>query len=435
MLTSTTVHNYEVGELLGSGGMGEIRIARHASGRIVAIKKVRNTLSLDPAACERLTCEAQMLRLVDHPNVVSMLDVGTDQDGQPYLVMSRAFGTPLDVVVSQLGALSRNRVSAIVSQLLGGLAAIHDAGVIHADLTARNVLLDEIDRVTIIDFGLARNKHSTPTADDICAGTPAYMAPELFAGTPPSIAADIYAAGVIVYELLTGSPPLAPDLPHMLLWSLRVHEASEAPSLHAPARSISPALDAVLLRALARDPAERFATARELAEALAAALAAWQPIHDEVTAVFVLGAPSRAHLVQTVPAVPVAPELVTLIGLRSWERVITDALEVAAERIALHDVAGAVKELEDALARLLAPSHIEVAAPVLGTAWRIETVLAALYQRTGKTEHANRMARTAQQHALLTDCPVAKARTAMLITQLGLGRTRVARGSGQGPLR
>src|ERR1700691_5984516 len=109
--------------------MGEIRLARHTSGRIVAIKKVRKTLSLDPAVCEQLTHEAQMLHLVDHPNVVSALDVGTDVDGRPYLVMSRAFGPPLDAVIAQVGAFSRNRVSAIVAQLLGGLIAIHDAGV------------------------------------------------------------------------------------------------------------------------------------------------------------------------------------------------------------------------------------------------------------------------------------------------------------------
>ena len=429
------VHNYEVGEVLGRGGMGEIRIARHqTSGRIVAIKKVRNTLSLDPAVCERLTSEAQMLRLVDHPNVVSALDVGTDEDGQPYLVMSRAFGTPLDEVIAQLGAFSRNRISAIVSQLLGGLIAIHDAGVIHADLKASNVLLDEIDRVTIIDFGLARSAPCAPTGDEVCAGTPAYMAPELFAGSPPSIAADIFAAGVIIYELLTGSPPLAPHLPPMLMWSLRVHEAAELPSLHAPERGISPALDAVLVRALAREPEDRFATVRELAEALALALAAWEPIHAEVTAVFVLGAPSRANLVQTVPAVLPSPEPTTLVHVRSWERVITDALEVAAEHIAQRDVPRAVKELEDALLRLLTPSAVELAAPLAGTAWRIETVLAALYQSTGKKEHASRMARTAQQHALLTGCPVAKERTSALLAQLGLGR-RMARGSGQAPLR
>jgi hypothetical protein len=356
------VHNEEVGESLGRGRLGKTRIAR---------------------------------RLVDHPNVVSA-----------DLVTFSAFGTPLDAVVAQVGAFSRNRISAITSQLLGGLIAIHQSGAVHADLKASSVLLDAIDWVTIVDFGSAR---CTPCGDDnVYAGTPAYMAPELFAASPPSIAADIYAAGVIVYELLTGSPPLAPDLPPMLMWSLRVHEAAEAPSLHAPARDISAALDAVLLRALARDPDERFATVRDFADALAGALAAWEPIHDEVTGVFVLPSPEPASL-------------------------ITDALEVAAERLALRDVAGAVKELEAALVRLLAPS--EVAAPVIGTAWRIETVLAALYQSTGKTEHAGRMARTAQQHARLTDCPLAEARTTMLLAQLGLGPTRVARGSGQAPLR
>jgi serine/threonine protein kinase len=428
------VDNYEVGEVLGRGGMGEIRIARHTSGRIVAIKKVRKTLSLDPAVCERLTCEAQMLRLVDHPNVVSALDVGTDIDGQPYLVMSRAYGTPLDAVIAQVGAFSRNRISAIASQLLGGLIAIHDAGVIHGDLKASNVLLDEIDRITIIDFGLARNAPCAPTGNEVC-GTPAYMAPELFSGGPPSVAADIFAAGVIVYELLTGGPPLATYLPPMLMWSLRVHEPAEVPSLRAPDRSISVALDEVLSRALARDPGDRFATARELADTLAVALAAWHPIHPEVTGAFQLGAPTLANLAQTKPALPLSPEPGTLVHSRSWDRVISEALAGAAGQLAGRDVGGAVKALEDALDRLLAPAAADVTPSVVGTAWRIETVLAALYQYVGKKEHASRMARMAQQHALSTRCPVAKERTDALIARLGLGRTRLARGSRQAPLR
>jgi serine/threonine protein kinase len=349
-------------------------------------------------------------------------------------VMSRAYGTPLDAVIAQVGAFSRNRISAIASQLLGGLIAIHDAGVIHGDLKASNVLLDEIDRITIIDFGLARSAPCAPTGNEVC-GTPAYMAPELFGGGPPSVAADIFAAGVIVYELLTGGPPLATHLPPMLMWSLRVHEPAEVPSLRAPDRSISVALDEVLSRALARDPGDRFATARELADTLAVALAAWHPIHSQVTGAFQLGAPTRANLAQTKPALLLAPDPGTLVHSRSWDRVISAALDGAAEQLAGRDVGGAVKALEHALERLLAPAAADITPSVVGTAWRIETVLAALYQHVGKKEQASQMARMAQQHALSTGCPVAKERTDALIARLGLGRTRIARGSRQAPLR
>jgi tRNA A-37 threonylcarbamoyl transferase component Bud32 len=425
--------DYDVGELLGRGGMGEIRIARHTSGRIVAIKKVRKTLSLDRTVCQRLTHEAQMLRLVDHPNVVSALDIGTDVDGQPYLVMSRAFGTPLDAVIAQVGAFSRNRISAIASQLFSGLIAIHEAAVVHGDLKASNILLDEIDRITIIDFGLARSAPCAPSNDAVC-GTPAYMAPELFGGSPPSVAADIFAVGVIMYELLTGSPPLAAHLPPLLMWSLRVHEPAELASLHAPDRSISTELDNVLVCALARDPDDRFATVRELADALAVALAAWEPIHPEVTGVYQLGGPTRANLAPTKAALLFSPGPGTLVQARSRDRVITDALEGAAERMGGRDVGGAVKELEDALEQLLAATPEATPAEV-GTEWRVETVLAALYHSIGKKEHGSRMARMAQQHALSTRCPVAKERTDALIARLGLGRTRIARGSRQAPLR
>ena len=102
----------------------------------------------------------------------------------------------------------RERITGITSQLFDGLIAIHDAGVIHADLKASNILIDELDRVTIIDFGLARVAHDPLTDDEIFGGTPAYMAPELLAGNAPTAASDIYAAGVVLYELLAGSSPL-----------------------------------------------------------------------------------------------------------------------------------------------------------------------------------------------------------------------------------
>ena len=170
------VDEYELGRLLGRGGMGEVHIARDRAGRFVAIKKVRKTLSLDPVLCERLSLEARLLGRIDHPNVVRVLDGGV-ANGQPFMVMSRAFGTPLDAVLAECSPLSRERITGITSQLFAGLIAIHAAGVVHADLKSSNILIDELDRVTIIDFGLARIAHDPLSDDEIFGGTPAYMSP------------------------------------------------------------------------------------------------------------------------------------------------------------------------------------------------------------------------------------------------------------------
>ena len=408
--------------------MGEVHIARHKSGRLVAIKKVRKTLSLDPALCERLSLEAKILRRIDHPNVVSVLDGGIDSSGQPFLVMSRAFGTPLDIAISDAGTFSRNRITAIMSQLLDGLTAIHEAGVIHADLKSSNVLIDELDRVTIIDFGLARVAAADANDDEIFGGTPAYMAPELLGGGSPSIAADIYAAGVIVYEMLTGSAPLARNLSAIVMLQLRMHEPAELASKRAPNRGITPAIDAVLARALARKPEERFATVRDLADALAVTLAAWVPTLEDAPTIYKTRAPSPANLAQTLTALV---DEATLPANRA-EVVISRALGEITNLVASRDIIGAVRVLEDALAKLIpADATVQIAAE----AWRLETVLAALYQSLGKKDHANRLARVAYQHAQRSGNKVAEARTSALILQLSSEQTRIARGSRQVPLR
>ena len=417
--------NYKVGDLLGRGGMGEVRLARSQSGRLVAIKHVRKTLNLDPQLCIRLTEEAHILSRIAHPNVVQVLDGGVGADGQPFIVMARAYGTPLDIAITRTGAFSRERITGILGQVFEGLAAIHDAGIIHADLKSSNILIDELDRATIIDFGLARIAAKI-AIDDVFAGTPAYMAPEQLSGGPPSISGDIFAAGVITYELLTGSPPLPRDMQPMVLLAKRLHESAEPPSRRAPERAITPALDNVLARALSRDVAARFSSIRDMADAMSEALAAWEPgVH---------GVRSRGleHLAPTVELVaPIetsAPtnEQLTKLRVNRDDRVITEALAKASAAVAQRDVAAAVGVLEGALHKLVPTSPLETIAP---EAWRIETVLAALYQSQGRKDHAMRMARVSCQHAQRTGSTVAKARAQVVMEQVTAEQTRMARGS------
>ncbi|HEX8114115.1 MAG TPA: serine/threonine-protein kinase, partial [Kofleriaceae bacterium] len=264
------VGQYQLGELLGKGGMGQVHAARHRSGRAVVIKRVRNTLSSNQLLAARLADEARLLRAVSHPNVVRVLDHGTGHDGRPFLVMDRAHGTPLCDMIAACGPQPRERVAAIASQLFAGLAAIHAAGIVHADLTSGNVLVDKVDIVTIIDFGLACPVSASPGTTDDVAGTPAYMAPEMIAGEYPTIAGDIYAAATIVYEMLTATTPYSGHVSTIL--ARQLCEPVEPPSQRAPGRGISPAIDRVVLRALDRSPDARYPSVTAFAEALDEAL-------------------------------------------------------------------------------------------------------------------------------------------------------------------
>ncbi|MFT3694071.1 MAG: serine/threonine-protein kinase [Kofleriaceae bacterium] len=414
-----------MGGLLGRGGMGEVRIARHTSGRIVAIKRVRKTLSLDPLLCERLTEEAEVLRKIDHPNVVNVLEGGTDEDGKPYLVMERAYGMELDVMLHKCGPMPRDRVTAIASQLFDGLIAIHDAGVIHADLKASNILVDELDRVTIIDFGLARA--ATAEQHEILGGTPAYMAPEVLSGGVPTIQSDLFSVGVIIYELLTGTPPLQRRLPAMVILNLRLHAPTELPSMRAPHLRITPALDAVLARALDRDPAQRFQSAREFGDALNEALAGWDSFDDEDAPTLHKITTTRIPIaVETEVLQPATQPLVT-----TTDEVITRSLDTASALVAEREIRAAVKVLEATMATLAPTDLSQMIAPEV---WRIQTVLAALYQSLGMKDHALRHARVAIQNAARTNDALAKSRTRAVMRQVQADQGRIARGSRQAPM-
>src|SRR5262249_54759292 len=151
------------------------------------------------------------------------------------------------------------------SQLFAGLTAIHDARIVHADLKSHNVLVDDVDIVTIIDFGLARTVVDEPTDVGLVAGTPAYMAPEVIAGAYPTVAGDIYAAGAIIYEMLTATTPFSGHISEIL--SQQLCDPVEPPSRRAPDLGITPAIDRVLVRALDASPAARFPTVAAFAAA------------------------------------------------------------------------------------------------------------------------------------------------------------------------
>ena len=419
-------NDYLLGDLLGRGGMGQVHIARHRSGRVVAIKQVRNTLSEDRLVVDRLGDEARMLKSVSHPNVVRAIDDGTDSDGMPFLVMDRAFGTPLNQLIADGGALPDNRIASIASQILGGLDAIHDAQIVHADLKSHNVLVDDVDIVTIIDFGLARSVVQPAVMSGLIAGTPAYMAPELIAGGVPTVATDIYAAATVIYEMFTGTTPFSGHISTIL--TRQLSEDVDPPSRRAPGRKIAPAVDRALLRALDATPTERFPTAMAFAEALASALSAVatsEPIRPlargselwlERTTLTRMRAPLGTGAQPPISAVPSDPN-----------KLIAEALSRAQTQIEDRCVGLATETLEAALAQLSPPFVHDV--QITANGWRIETVLAALYDTLGKQDRAQRMARVAYRHALQTGCAVAEGRARAQVQRLLTGPRRSLRGS------
>ncbi len=406
------IGQYQLGELLGEGGMGQVHAARHRSGRAVAVKRVRNTLSSDQQMAARLADEARLLRAVSHPNVVRALDHGTDREGRPFLVMDRAHGTSLHDLIARCGPLPRERLAAIASQLFAGLAAIHAAGIVHADLKSHNVLVDDVDIVTIIDFGLARTLAASPESTGSIAGTPAYLAPEVIAGAHPRITSDVYAAATIVYEMLTGTTPYAGQLSTIL--ARQLSEPVEPPSRRAPGRGISPEIDRVVLRALDPSPDARYPSVVAFAEAFHAALAG----------------PPGAPASPRAPASPAAstPEPAP----EPADAAISTALTRAQQLIEGHRLTEAAQALEAALTAL-APAPGDDAPSCTG-AWRLETVLAALYDTTGQQERARRMALVAYRHAVSSGCRIAETRARELVDRLARRPRRLARGTAVGVL-
>jgi len=238
----------ELGEELGRGGMGAVYRARHLGlGRTVAVKLLPAARAAEPEFRRRFEREARALAMLNHPHIVAVHDCG-QADGQPYIVMEYVDGQPL----SALLPLPPARAAAVVAEVCEALAYAHARGIVHRDIKPANVLLDGDGRVKVADFGIARLIDSEApgwaiTAADRAAGTPHYQAPEALAGAAPDARMDIYAAGVLLYETITGRPPLGAFAP------------------------LPGALDAVVRRALAPDPAQRFADAQAMRRALLAA--------------------------------------------------------------------------------------------------------------------------------------------------------------------
>ena len=266
---------YRIVALLGRGGMGEVYRADDLKlGQAVALKFLPRSVERDPSRLERFLNEVRMAREVSHPNVCRVHDVG-EVDGRHFLSMEYIDGEDLASLLRRIGRLPSDKALEIARQLCAGLAAAHDRGVLHRDLKPANVMLDGRGHVRLTDFGLAETAGAEGAT--ALAGTPAYMAPEQFEGQPASIFTDIYALGLVLYEVFTGKRVFEADTIGDLR---RLHDQSPPPSLSGVIRDSDPAVERVIHRCLDKDPKQRPASAIAVAAALpggdplAAALAA-----------------------------------------------------------------------------------------------------------------------------------------------------------------
>ena len=263
---------YRLGLAVGHGAMGEVHLAEDLRlARPVAIKSLRPELARYPDIRQRFSQEARAAARISHPNVVRIYDTG-EEGRTPYLVMECLPGTTL---VDELawGTLEPPRARRVGLDVLGALDAAHRLGVVHRDVKPGNILLTAaIDGpVKVSDFGIAKStdEHSI-TESGALVGTPAYLAPERVAGEPAGPRSDLYSLGVVLYEGLAGRRPYEAET--SLALALAIH-MGDGPDLLELRPDLDPALVAIVDKALARDPAERWASAAEMAEALRA----WRP--------------------------------------------------------------------------------------------------------------------------------------------------------------
>ncbi|MFZ0731711.1 MAG: serine/threonine-protein kinase [Candidatus Sulfotelmatobacter sp.] len=276
---------YRIIALLGKGGMGEVYRADDLTlGQAVALKFLPDAAASDEALLERFRNEVRIARRVSHPNVCRVYDVG-EVDGQTFFTMEYVDGEDLASLLRRIGRLPQDKAVEIARQLCAGLAAAHAKGVLHRDLKPANIMLDGRGQVVVTDFGLAGIADDIRGAE-VRSGTPAYMAPEQLAGREVSMRSDIYALGLVLYEVFTGKRAFAEKR------AASLHgEGDRTPSRPSSVvKDLDPIIEKVILRCLEEDPAARPATALAVAAALpggdplAAALAAGETPSPQLVA-------------------------------------------------------------------------------------------------------------------------------------------------------
>ena len=267
---------YRIVGLLGRGGMGEVYRADDLKlGQTVALKFLPEKLQHDASRLDRLLAEVRLARQVSHPRVCRVYDIG-ETEGQHFLSMEYVDGENLASLLHRIGRVPEDKAVDIARQICAGLAAAHAQGILHRDLKPANVMLDGEGHVRLTDFGLAALADSVD-ATDVKAGTPAYMAPEQFAGREVTVRTDVYALGLVLYELFTGRAAFAGGTSDEML---RAREESPPTSPGRIVEGLEPSVERVILRCLESDPRMRPSSAL----AVAAALPGGDPLAEALAA-------------------------------------------------------------------------------------------------------------------------------------------------------
>jgi hypothetical protein len=269
---------YVLESVIGTGAMGIVFKGTHRElGRTVAIKVLNPRWRDDPDSLAVFKTEARAASLLEHANVARLYDYGQEDDGLVYIVMEYLSGYTLGSVLDARKRLTVPRAVDIIVQVCGGLAAAHEQRIVHRDVKPDNIVLvpaqdDEgqpTEIVKVCDFGIAALGTARDPSDDRTGGTPEYMAPEQARGSNVTPAADVYATGVVLYEMVTGEVPFSADVPYRVLIK-HANEPPRPPSELAP--GLAPGIEAVILRALEKAPERRFQSARDMRAELRKAL-------------------------------------------------------------------------------------------------------------------------------------------------------------------
>lgn len=303
-LIGNTIGGYAVEALLGSGGMASVYRGRDLNlQRAVAIKVLADHMATLPGFADRFRQEARLVANLRHPNIVQIYAFGEER-GLTYMVQELLPGPTLEqrmAAAARTGAfLEQGEVMAIVTQLAAALDAAHAAGIIHRDVKPANALWNAAQTLVLTDFGIAKDlgEAVTRTQAGMVIGTPSYMAPEQAQGLPLTPATDCYALGVILYELLTNRAPFSGEQPMAVLLQ---HMRDAPPPPRGLRPDLPPPVEAVVLRALAKEPAQRYASGGAFAAALRQAWAPGGDIHQLATQPWMPAAPAAQ------PAAPPAP--------------------------------------------------------------------------------------------------------------------------------
>ncbi len=430
--------NYVLGNVLGSGGMGVVYSATQvALGRQVAIKIPHAELATNSFVIHRFKTEALAGGRLAHRNIARVIDFGGRDSASPFLVMEYVRGVPLETIVAEQGPMSTVVATDVVTQILAALHEAHTAGIIHADIKSGNVLVETLPDgallARVIDFGLAQFTDEELVNDSrILSGTPDYLAPEVIRGGRPTVASDIYAAGVVLYELLTGATPFSGGTSEQIL-ARHLDDVVIPPSFRAPSQNIPATIEVAVIRALAKDPAARFESAAEFTEVLRTAIAdqgrssrvARGTIKPTAGSVDCRtkdwhGAPAMSPTPVVGTKLEIAQARLTLadaIACGNGDLIVATYLELVHMLVDDHQLAAAAGELEHGLGLLMRSTTL--GSKTLAATWRLQLCLAGLYSGLGDPARARLSARLGHELAVSASSDLGQRRAKELLFRLG----------------